>query len=340
MGDNGGDDWDDDDGDPFAAMGGCIDESSAGGGYSTCCPEAAERPELTEAIGALCDDSELGAVLRVLGALQEQKEVFLHSVRFKKVRKAVRALSQTLNEKMYDGMSAEEYQRMHINARITNSIKDRMKAKDKQKLEMARLRSARMAQLAALQGAQSSVSEGGQLLPALSAVPDGAVDPQGKEEGFSPGTTLGAQALLAGVGAQNSFAVKQGRRTVAQPDEAGGDAGVPMIAGAGAGQVDDDDPAVAGGAPAASAEPEAEKALGLGGEHTFQERSCYLCKNWFTRLHHFYDQFCPGCAATNWEKRHQRADLSGVTDLHHSLACPAGEHALYHMICACWLGSL
>ena len=65
MGDNGGDDWEDDDSDPFAAMGGCIDESSAVGGYSTCCPEAAERPELAETISALCDDSELGAVLRI-----------------------------------------------------------------------------------------------------------------------------------------------------------------------------------------------------------------------------------------------------------------------------------
>ena len=35
------------------------------------------------------------------------------------------------------------------------------------------------------------------------------------------------------------------------------------------------------------------------------QRSCYLCKNWFTKLHHFYDQFCPSCAEVNWEKRHQ-----------------------------------
>lgn len=39
-------------------------------------------------------------------------------------------------------------------------------------------------------------------------------------------------------------------------------------------------------------------------------RSCYVCKVRFRELHHFYDQLCPTCAALNWEKRHQTADLS------------------------------
>ena len=40
-------------------------------------------------------------------------------------------------------------------------------------------------------------------------------------------------------------------------------------------------------------------------------RSCYVCKARFRELHSFYDQMCPPCAALNWEKRHQTADLSG-----------------------------
>jgi NAD(P)-dependent dehydrogenase (short-subunit alcohol dehydrogenase family) len=40
-------------------------------------------------------------------------------------------------------------------------------------------------------------------------------------------------------------------------------------------------------------------------------RSCYVCKRRFTRLHQFYDQLCPDCAALNWEKRNQVADLRG-----------------------------
>lgn len=40
-------------------------------------------------------------------------------------------------------------------------------------------------------------------------------------------------------------------------------------------------------------------------------RSCYVCKVRFRDLHHFYDQLCPSCAALNWEKRNQSADLRG-----------------------------
>jgi len=40
-------------------------------------------------------------------------------------------------------------------------------------------------------------------------------------------------------------------------------------------------------------------------------RSCYVCKDRFRDLHHFYDQLCPTCATLNWEKRHQTANLQG-----------------------------
>ena len=48
-----------------------------------------------------------------------------------------------------------------------------------------------------------------------------------------------------------------------------------------------------------------------GGPELREPRKCYVCKAAFTRLHHFYDQMCPPCAALNWEKRNQTADLSG-----------------------------
>ncbi|MEX2292903.1 MAG: SDR family oxidoreductase [Acidimicrobiales bacterium] len=47
-------------------------------------------------------------------------------------------------------------------------------------------------------------------------------------------------------------------------------------------------------------------AQGLG-----EERHCYVCKRHFTRVHHFYDQLCLSCAATNFEKRTETADLVG-----------------------------
>jgi NAD(P)-dependent dehydrogenase (short-subunit alcohol dehydrogenase family) len=38
---------------------------------------------------------------------------------------------------------------------------------------------------------------------------------------------------------------------------------------------------------------------------------CYVCKEKYTTIHHFYDQLCPPCAALNFTKRTERADLRG-----------------------------
>ncbi|MGY0799263.1 SDR family NAD(P)-dependent oxidoreductase [Lysobacter sp. A286] len=38
---------------------------------------------------------------------------------------------------------------------------------------------------------------------------------------------------------------------------------------------------------------------------------CYVCKQKYTRVHHFYDQLCPTCATFNFHKRTELADLSG-----------------------------
>ncbi len=38
---------------------------------------------------------------------------------------------------------------------------------------------------------------------------------------------------------------------------------------------------------------------------------CYVCKQKYTRLHHFYDQMCPDCADFNFAKRTELADLNG-----------------------------
>jgi NAD(P)-dependent dehydrogenase (short-subunit alcohol dehydrogenase family) len=38
---------------------------------------------------------------------------------------------------------------------------------------------------------------------------------------------------------------------------------------------------------------------------------CYVCKQHYTVIHHFYDQMCPPCAEFNFNKRTELADLSG-----------------------------
>ena len=44
-------------------------------------------------------------------------------------------------------------------------------------------------------------------------------------------------------------------------------------------------------------------------------RSCYVCKQEFVRLHHFYDALCPECAELNYAKRFQTASLEGRVGL-------------------------
>jgi NAD(P)-dependent dehydrogenase (short-subunit alcohol dehydrogenase family) len=38
---------------------------------------------------------------------------------------------------------------------------------------------------------------------------------------------------------------------------------------------------------------------------------CYVCKQKYSVIHHFYDQLCPSCAELNYTKRTELADLSG-----------------------------
>jgi len=38
---------------------------------------------------------------------------------------------------------------------------------------------------------------------------------------------------------------------------------------------------------------------------------CYVCKEKYTQIHHFYDQMCPACAEFNYRKRTELADLKG-----------------------------
>jgi NAD(P)-dependent dehydrogenase (short-subunit alcohol dehydrogenase family) len=48
-----------------------------------------------------------------------------------------------------------------------------------------------------------------------------------------------------------------------------------------------------------------------GTAETVGEKHCYVCKQHYTELHHFYDQLCPPCAELNFTKRTESADLRG-----------------------------
>lgn len=51
------------------------------------------------------------------------------------------------------------------------------------------------------------------------------------------------------------------------------------------------------------------------GDTEFREvvepQNCYICKQDYSTIHHFYDQLCPACAELNFRKRTESADLRG-----------------------------
>lgn len=42
-----------------------------------------------------------------------------------------------------------------------------------------------------------------------------------------------------------------------------------------------------------------------------EPQHCYVCKQKYTTIHHFYDQMCPACAELDFTKRTELADLRG-----------------------------
>lgn len=59
--------------------------------------------------------------------------------------------------------------------------------------------------------------------------------------------------------------------------------------------------------------PSAQAASVLG--EAVVPQHCYICKQKFTTVHHFYDQMCVSCADFNYAKRTELADLRGRTAL-------------------------
>ncbi len=61
--------------------------------------------------------------------------------------------------------------------------------------------------------------------------------------------------------------------------------------------------------------PEDFKQIEVEGEAEFREvvepQNCYICKQDYSTIHHFYDQLCPACAELNYRKRSESADLRG-----------------------------
>jgi len=61
-------------------------------------------------------------------------------------------------------------------------------------------------------------------------------------------------------------------------------------------------------------------------------RSCYVCKDSFDTLHHFYDTMCKSCGDFNYAKRFQTADLTGQVALVTGSRLKIGYHITLMML--------
>jgi NAD(P)-dependent dehydrogenase (short-subunit alcohol dehydrogenase family) len=59
------------------------------------------------------------------------------------------------------------------------------------------------------------------------------------------------------------------------------------------------------------ADPAGDPAVDPGPRRPEAPQYCYICKQEYAEVHAFYDQLCPACAALNFAKRSERADLRG-----------------------------
>ncbi|MFN2430248.1 MAG: SDR family NAD(P)-dependent oxidoreductase [Cryomorphaceae bacterium] len=67
-------------------------------------------------------------------------------------------------------------------------------------------------------------------------------------------------------------------------------------------------------------------------EASVAPRNCYVCKEVFTTLHHFYDTMCKACGDFNYAKRFQTADMSGQVALVTGSRLKIGYHITLMML--------
>ena len=62
---------------------------------------------------------------------------------------------------------------------------------------------------------------------------------------------------------------------------------------------------------APAADSEEYRAGGAASRETAAPRCCYICKEMYSTIHHFYDRLCPSCGELNFAKRSELTDLHG-----------------------------
>jgi hypothetical protein len=225
-----------------------------------------------------------------------------HHKAHKQLRIALQPLLGQLGGQLFHGKDPKAYKAAKQGKRDLNRRQMMERAADRDSLNNTRMRSERLARLAALEAGHDAdvLALGNGDAAGVLALGDGGGGDEGGEGGgggggvrrralpLIPDGCAGASASIPFTHHDSSTSARIGNGTGAGDDVDGG-----RVPREGGGVADEE----------AAAADEATL-LNI-------PRQCYVCKCRYRRLHHFYASLCPECADVNWRKRRQTADLAG-----------------------------
>ena len=296
-------------------------------------PPPPSPPPSTSGLAAVRSE-DIDSCLQVLRAISTDIDGFLKpptgvawAKDYRRLRKDLMPLVEQLSSRMYGGKRPEEYKGERFLRKEQRAAKAQALSRDEQAINGTRLRNARLMALHKLQGQEHHLGSVKDLVP---PVPDGAVDTtaeitsstmidaaigdaaaaQGAWMAFYSTTSQGRNAKSSGGAtkalADGSAAVKRARldegAVVREQLRQQHHQLANRLEDKQQQQQQQRDEIEALMPPACAQQNRVLEA---------SERSCYICKRRFRRLHHFYDSLCPSCADLNWRKRHQSVSLEG-----------------------------
>ena len=221
--------------------------------------------------------------------------VYLQNSDFRPLRKAIAPLIDLQGSIMFNGHSKQEFQRDKAIKQQSHRQKIKETREQRKYLDSTQLRRTRIEKLHALKE-QGKDEEEAKHLALL--IPDGAVETY---DPISDGRK-GVKMIAAAKPSANS---DSDQRLVEEKK----DGDLPVDAGANQQQSQEDELI-----------------------HLPKLRSCYVCKQRFRELHHFYDQLCPSCAPLNFMKRNLTVDLTGYVAVVTGSRVKIGFHTVLKLL--------
>lgn len=273
----------------------------ADGSHDAAPPAEAATAAIPAADGAAFTDEELAIAVRVMKVVEQLPDAEYATKRFRGLRIALAPLVKRQAAAMYEGGDPNSYRARAMAKQHEAARRQRMRQLDRDFINKVKLRAVRLERLAKITEAD----------PDLPLVPDGVAHvPSAPPHLLTDDVTMHDSAAAGDVAAAASGATSTG-----------GD--VDMLPTAG-------DAASASSAPATAATPAETEEAAYKLQNSF--RSCYICKRRYQQLHTFYDQLCPACAATNWEKRAQSTDMRGRIALVTGARVKIGYHCALKLL--------